>query len=219
MKLFITALLILLPLFGYAKSSSEIDFPKHTSLNGAWNYYVQQQPESTNYYYSFKDSKETMTLPANWYKAGLNHAGIVWFNRTFSMDDLSNASHHFLEFHGVDYLCDVWVNDHYVGAHKGYFQTFDFDMTPYLQSGENSVTVRVNSPLENYPEHYSLHKTLLRGIFSHHDTRPGGAWSAEGQDKNSGGIWNDILIRWGGGPQTPDRVLACVKRGLAHEPT
>ena len=194
MKIFITLLLTLLPLFTHASSSS-MSYPKSTSLNGVWSYYIQQQPEAVNYYYDFKGSEASMNLPANWYKAGINHGGIVWFNRTFSMSDLPDASHHFLEFHGVDYLCDVWVNDTFVGSHKGYFQTFDFDITPYLNGGKNTITVRVNSPLENYPEHYSLHKTLLRGIFSHHDTRPGGAWSAEGQDKNSGGIWNDIFIK------------------------
>lgn len=191
MKKFIRLLLILLPLLIHAN----VHFPKSTSLNGIWNYYVQEQPESAHYYYNFKGEEKSMMLPANWYKAGINHGGIIWFNRTFSMSNLPDASHHFLEFHGVDYLCDVWVNDTFVGSHKGYFQKFDFDITPYLNSGKNTITVRVNSPLENYPEHYSLHKTLLRGIFSHHDTRPGGAWSAEGQDQNSGGIWNDILIK------------------------
>jgi len=191
MKKFIRLLLILLPLLIHAN----VRFPKSTSLNGIWNYYVQEQPESAHYYYNFKGEEKSMTLPANWYKAGINHGGIVWFNRTFSMSNLPDASHHFLEFHGVDYLCDVWVNDTFVGSHKGYFQKFDFDITPYLNKGKNKITVRVNSPLENYPEHYSLHKTLLRGIFSHHDTRPGGAWSAEGQDQNSGGIWNDVLIK------------------------
>ena len=191
MKKFITLLLTLLPLL----VNANVSFPQSTALNGSWQYHLQQQPEAVNYYYDFKGEEKQMRLPANWYKAGINHGGIVWFNRTFSMNELPKASHHFLEFHGVDYLCDVWVNDTFVGSHKGYFQTFDFDITPYLNNNENKITVRVNSPLENYPEHYSLHKTLLRGIFSHHDTRPGGAWSAEGQDKNSGGIWNDIFIK------------------------
>lgn len=189
MKKFIILLLPLLPLLVYAY------FPQSTSLNGKWNYHVQQQPEGANYQYRFNGEESSMMLPTNWYKAGINHGGIVWFERTFSMSELPSSKHHFLEFHGVDYLCDIWMNDRYVGTHKGYFQTFDFDITSYLKRGENKITVKVNSPLENYPEHYSLHKTLLRGIFSHHDTRPGGAWSAEGQDKNSGGIWNDILIK------------------------
>jgi len=170
-------------------------FPKTTSLDGKWLYHTQQLTRSSHYVYQFKGNEPSMLLPSNWYKQGKNHAGIMWFQRRINLKDLPLASHHFLTFTGVDYLCDIWVNGQYVGSHEGYFQTFSFDITPYLHRGDNSIKVKVNSPLENYPEHYSLHKTLLRGIFSHHDTRPGGAWSAEGQDKNSGGIWNHISIQ------------------------
>lgn len=170
-------------------------FPKATSLEGLWHYHIEDEPQAKGYRYHFRGDEATMRLPANWYKAGINHAGVIWFERMIDTATLPNASHHFLEFHGVDYLCDVWVNDSYVGSHKGYFQTFDFDISKYLKRGQNRITVRVNSPLERYPENYSLHKTLLRGIFSHHDTRPGGAWLPEGQDKNSGGIWNSVFIK------------------------
>jgi len=189
MRLLLLLFLTLLPLFATGS------FPKATSLDGSWRYHIQEEPQAAGYHYTFKGNESTMTLPANWYKAGINHAGIIWFERVIDSAMLPKASHHFLEFHGVDYLCDIWVNDSYVGSHKGYFQTFDFDITKYLKKGQNRITVRVNSPLENYPENYSLHKTLLRGIFSHHDTRPGGAWLPEGQDKNSGGIWNSIFIK------------------------
>jgi len=168
-------------------------FPKTTSLDGDWSYYVQNLTRNTQY--KFDGTEPTIQLPKNWYKHGINHGGIVWFERSIKMNELPLASHHLLEFTGVDYLCEVWVNGQYVGEHEGYFQTFSFDISSYLKQGTNTIKVKVNSPLENYPEHYSLHKTLFRGIFSHHDTRPGGAWSAEGQDKNSGGIWNHISIK------------------------
>ncbi|MCH9739347.1 MAG: glycoside hydrolase family 2 [Epsilonproteobacteria bacterium] len=170
-------------------------YPKSTPLDGTWHYHINHEPQAVNYQYNFQGNEPTMTLPNNWYKEGVNHAGVMWFERTFKSVDLPKAKRHFIEFKGVDYLCDIWVNEHYIGSHKGYFQTFDFDITPYLKSGTNTIKVKVDSPLENYPEHYSLHKTLLRGIFAHHDTRPGGAWSAEGQDKNSGGIWNSVTIK------------------------
>jgi len=170
-------------------------FPKGFSLDGRWKYHVEQMPQAQNYVYDFKGEEPQMVLPNNWYNQGINHAGVMWFERTFSMKDVALARKHFLHFDGVDYLCDVWINGQYAGSHQGYFQAFELDITPFLRKGVNSVKVRVNSPLENYPEHYSLHKTLLRGIFAHHDTRPGGAWSAEGQDRNSGGIWNHISIQ------------------------
>lgn len=171
-------------------------YPKKTSMDGEWRYHIQSLPQPSHYIYTFTGKEERMSLPKNWYKHEyINHAGVMWFERSFTMKDLPLAAKHFLEFTGVDYICEVWINDHYAGSHQGYFQTFDFDITPFLKRGKNFIKVKVNSPLENYPENYSLHKTLLRGIFSHHDTRPGGAWSAKGQDKNSGGIWNHIAIK------------------------
>jgi len=171
-------------------------YPKQTTMDGNWMYHIENLPQPQNYTYTFTGTEQQMSLPKNWYKhEEINHAGVIWFERSFNMQDLPLAPKHFLEFSGVDYLCDIWVNNQYVGAHQGYFQTFDFDISAYLKQGENKIKVKVSSPLENYPENYSLHKTLLRGIFSHHDTRPGGAWSAEGQDKNSGGIWNHIAIK------------------------
>jgi beta-mannosidase len=170
------------------------DYPKVISLDGVWSYHIQHQPYGQNYTYRFKGGEPQMRLPTNWYKAGINHAGVVWFERQFNSQSLPKGKHYFLTFKGVDYICDVWLNGEYIGSHKGYFQPFSFEITKFLKKGENHLTVRVNSPLENYPENYSLHKTLLRGIFSHHDTRPGGAWSPEGQDRNSGGIWNSVLI-------------------------
>ncbi len=169
-------------------------FPKKVSLDGKWLYHVEHLPHTLDYRYIFSGKESSMQLPNNWYKEGLNHAGIVWFEKSFNSKLLPRAKHHFINFEGVDYQCDIWVNSNYVGSHSGYFQEFKFDITPYLVKGINKIEVRVNSPLENYPEHYSLHKTLLRGIFSHHDTRAGGAWSAKGQDRNSGGIWNHISI-------------------------
>lgn len=169
-------------------------FSKDISLDGKWQYHIQNEPQSATYQYHFKENDLLMNIPNNWYKEGVNHAGVIWFQKSFELQE-SNLKNYFLEFKGVDYLCDIWLNNQYIGSHKGYFQKFDFKVTNVLQKGNNILKIKVNSPLENYPEHYSLNKTLLRGVFSHHDTRPGGAWSAEGQDKNSGGIWNSVSLK------------------------
>ncbi|CAA6809081.1 MAG: Beta-galactosidase (EC, partial [uncultured Sulfurovum sp.] len=133
-------------------------FPQTFSLAGEWQYHINHEPQAQGYRYSFSDDDPSMTLPNNWYKQGINHAGIIWFKKEISSKKLPKNSKHFLTFKGVDYLCDVWVNDHLVGSHKGYFQTFEFDISDYLLDGKNSIVVKVNSPLENYPENYSLHK-------------------------------------------------------------
>ncbi len=99
-----------------------------------------------------------------------------------------------LVFEGVDYEADVWLNGKPLGKHTGYFQPFSFVVNEFVQFGaENVLRVRVNSPNER-PEDWSLRKRLVKGIFGHHDTRPGGAWSVRGQDANTGGIWGNVYI-------------------------
>ncbi|HRU38829.1 MAG TPA: glycoside hydrolase family 2 TIM barrel-domain containing protein, partial [Candidatus Goldiibacteriota bacterium] len=53
--------------------------------------------------------------------------------------------------------------------------------------------VIVNSPKEG-KDAWPDRKRLIKGIFNHHDARPG-SWDREhGQDMNTGGIWNSVEI-------------------------
>lgn len=132
-------------------------------------------------------------VPGNWYTEGYDHHGYAWYRLNFNANTASDMISS-LHFGGVDYFADVWLNGQKLGLHEGYFQTFAFDVTPHLKAGQNTLLVRVNSPLEQ-PQDYSLHKRLIKGIFAHHDTRPGGAWSERGQEQNTGGIWGDVSLK------------------------
>jgi beta-mannosidase len=131
-------------------------------------------------------------VPGNWYQSGYQHSGIYWYRLMFDTPQQKDADQDVtLTFNGIDYFSDVWLNDHYLGHHEGYFQKFSYPVASLLRSsGTNELLVRVNSP----DEQDLLHKNLIKGIFSHHDTRPGGAWSHEGQDANSGGIWAPVSL-------------------------
>ncbi|SPW32475.1 Glycosyl hydrolases family 2, sugar binding domain [Edwardsiella tarda] len=99
-----------------------------------------------------------------------------------------------LIFNGVDYRADVWLNRRYLGAHQGYFQRFALDGSEALQR-HNRLLVRVDSPFEAPGTVWPLHKRLIKGVLNQHDTRPGGAWSPQGQDANSGGIWQPVRLK------------------------
>ncbi len=158
---------------------------------------------------------QRIQVPANWYTQGYDHHGIAWYRLQFNaVADPAMVSR--LHFGGVDYFADVWLNGQKLGAHEGYFQSFAFDVTPHLKTGQNTLLVRVNSPLEK-PQDFSLHKRLIKGIFAHHDTRPGGAWSERGQERNTGGIWGEVRLQQS--PQVqlvPQQVLVQPTQGLTH---
>ena len=174
---------------------------RQISLNGNWRYepqaHVVLKPQDV-----FAENTEDlppageMTLPVNWQLAGLdNFHGRVRFERTFDFAGLApDETSLWLVFKGVDYFAKVWLNDHLLGEHAGYFQPFSFEVTQAIRSGENKLVVDVTCPLEEPGTVWPDQKVMLKGVISHWDCRPG-SWDLEtGQDKNSGGIWNDVLL-------------------------
>ena len=142
----------------------------------------------------------TMRLPQNWYLAGLDHHGVVWFRRSFTYQPSlegfpQEGIYHTLRFEGVDYFADVYLNGVHLGRHEGYFEPFVFDVTGILRPGENLLAVRVDSPYETPGlDGWHMRKKLIKGVLNHHDCRPGGGWEAQGQSYNTGGIWNRVLL-------------------------
>ncbi|PKL92588.1 MAG: beta-galactosidase [Candidatus Goldiibacteriota bacterium HGW-Goldbacteria-1] len=152
---------------------------KQISLNGIWDFRAQGQ------YRKIK-------VPSNWYLQGCDFAGRAEYSRKFTLKKKSGKKYK-IAFKGVDYFADVYINGKFAGSHEGYFQHFNFDATAVLRSGSNEITLKVNSPKEP-EEKWPDEKYLIKGIFNHHDARPG-SWSKKyGQDKNTGGIWNDVYI-------------------------
>lgn len=177
--------------------------PYELPLNGKWKVWfadeqhelgVQPELPALNV-----KAGQPIAVPANWYKEGHDHAGAAFYQRSFVVPSRAQGKLARLHFAGVDYEAWVWVNGAPVGSHTGYFAPFSFDVTDHLFPGEtNEVTVMVNSPLEKERD-WSLRKRLIKGVLSHHDTRPGGAWSPRGQEKNTGGIWAGVKLRFTSG--------------------
>ena len=49
----------------------------------------------------------------------------------------------FLNFEAVESAMYLWVNGHAVGYSEDSFTRASFDITPYLQEGENTIAVQV----------------------------------------------------------------------------
>ena len=167
---------------------------QYIPLSGEWKF-KQGDLQTANLYEKKVDDSQwsTINVPANWYLEGRDISGIVWYKKHFTVPLSAKDKHLSLNFGGVDYTADVWLNGAYIGFHEGYFQPFVFDVTKHIDfDQDNTLTIKVNSPLEKPGKDWSLHKRLIKGIFSNHDTRPGGAWSNRAQEKNTGGIWSTV---------------------------
>lgn len=171
------------------------------TLNGLWDYIKDPNDEGDALEYfspAFKIKKlKKMQVPSNWEIAGLkNFCGTVWFIKDFSFDPSNQEKDILLQFKAVDYFAKVWLNGEYIGSHEGYFQPFEFDITNKIKKDfSNYLAVKVEAPFEPAGKNgWPYKKKLIKGIFSHHDVRPG-SWSIKyGQSHGTGGIWNDVSL-------------------------
>lgn len=185
--------LSLLMVGALAANAAPLTPPIAWSLAGEWQ--VHDASDAGFKGWRATDSRwQPLKVPANWYAAGKDHQGALWYQREFSLPPLTADQRVTLEFDGVDYFADVWLNGRKLRHHEGYFQRFSQDITAHLQR-YNRLAVRVDSPLEDVHSNWPLRKNLMKGILNQHDSRPGGAWSAQGQDANSGGIWAPVRLR------------------------
>jgi beta-mannosidase len=167
-------------------------------LSGTWKFRASNLAADNFSASNIDDGKWfDIKVPANWYLEGHDISGVAWYRKRFYIPETFNGKQVSLKFDGIDYKASIWLNGHYIGFHEGYFQPFVLNVTDAAVFGkENVLTVKVDSPLENAStdKDWSLHKRLIKGIFSHHDTRPDGAWSDRGQEHNTGGIWAAVNL-------------------------
>lgn len=176
-------------------SSVAQDSLTNFDLSGTWDFKAVELNTNPNYRDSEKvEEWQKVQVPSNWYLQGIDTYGKVWYQKKFTFPLKYKGKFTLLRFKGIDYAADIWLNGNYLGHHQGYFQPFDFDVSKNI-SHTNLLTVLVDSPIEDPSSAWSLKKKMIKGVFSHHDTRPGGAWSPKGQDKNTGGIWAPVYIK------------------------
>ena len=65
------------------------------------------------------------------------------YQRTFTLGQQWDNKQTIIKFDGVETYFEVYVNGHYVGFSKGSRLTAEFDISSYVQQGENLLSVRV----------------------------------------------------------------------------
>lgn len=176
------------PHYSY-QNSQKHELPSTISLNGEWYFF----PDPDKCPPQVDSPTHTIAVPSNWNTKGYDIETAI-YKRYFNLSKTLSNSFYTLEFQGIDYIAKISINGNLLSLHEGYFQSFNIDITPYVHFGRpNELRILVKSELDS-SENYSLNKTQIKGVFSHHDTRPGGAWSDKSQERNSGGIWNDVNL-------------------------
>jgi len=85
---------------------------------------------------------ENVTVP---HYDGPTGNAVRYYRTSFDLKKQSADHAVFLHFDGVDYIAEVFLNGSFLGTHEGFFSSFEFECTPYLHDGENTLVVTVRN--------------------------------------------------------------------------
>lgn len=137
-------------------SSDAFLFERKISFNEGWQFYLGDSLEMT----SAGNEWRTLTLPHDWsierdfspeHPAGVGGGalpgGMGWYRKTFVVEESDSTRLTAVTFDGVYQNSEVWINGNYLGNRPNGYIGFQYDLTPYLNYGneENEILVKVNN--------------------------------------------------------------------------
>ncbi|HEY3377326.1 MAG TPA: glycoside hydrolase family 2 TIM barrel-domain containing protein [Armatimonadota bacterium] len=161
------------PLAAYPDLPSALTCARMTSrnvqlLNGPWQFLLVDSPDATPGDFATEtydaSAWDTIPVPSNWQLLGYpdppiytniaypfdptppfvpEHNPTGCYRRTFTLDASWQGREVFLVLESVDSACYVWVNGQEVGYSTDSRLPAEFNITPYLHPGENTLAVKV----------------------------------------------------------------------------
>lgn len=129
-------------------------------------------------------------VPAHWQQLpGLEtHSGKVVYRCRFpNPPEVSRVSgeRRWLRINGAFYYRHTYLNGIDLGAHEGYFEPTEHDITTLLRA-QNTLIIELDCP----DEHNKIGKRMITGVFSH--------WDCFDPQANPGGIWLPVEMHYSG---------------------
>lgn len=152
MRKLMTITAILLWITAAFEAQAQAGFGKASLFNDDWLFVLEDVRDGASA--DCADSSwEKIGLPHDW--SVLQHAsptlasctgyypgGIAWYRKHFTIDDLSKK--YYIYFEGVYNRSEVYLNGQKLGYRPNGYVSFMYDLTPYLNEGENVLAVRVD---------------------------------------------------------------------------
>ena len=122
--------------------------PEWKNLNGLWQYAItdagKMQPDNFDGDILVPFAVESSLSSV---QKRVGEGKELWYQRTFDVPSSWKGKKVILHFGAVDWKADVWINDVKVGTHKGGYDAFSFDITPFItKSREQNLVVKVWDP-------------------------------------------------------------------------
>jgi beta-galactosidase/beta-glucuronidase len=157
---------------------------RFVSLNGAWDFEFDDANAGLDADWASGSQKFTRNITVPYcFESRLSGIGDtsfhpwIWYRRAFRVPEEWKGQRVVLHFGAVNYWAMVWVNGKFSGSHEGGETPFSFDVTPMLQPGENSLTVRAHFPPadRSIPRGKQYWEPKSKSIFY---TRTSGIWQS-----------------------------------------
>jgi Beta-galactosidase/beta-glucuronidase len=111
---------------------------------GNWELQGLGTPIYTNVTYPFKkDPPKVMSEPEKWFTSYKERNPVGSYITSFIVPDNWNDKLVFINFNGVQSAFYIWVNGQKVGYSENSMSPAEFDITKYIQKGENKLAVEV----------------------------------------------------------------------------
>ena len=126
------------------------------NFDANWKFHLGDVPDGEKI--DFTDQKwRSLDLPHDWsiegnfrpdnpsgHQGGLLPGGIGWYRKKFDINDPIERKY-FIVIDGAYKNSTVYINGHPLGTRPYGYATFQYDMTPYIQKGENVLAVKVDN--------------------------------------------------------------------------
>lgn len=162
---------------------------KKISLSGVWKIQDRKKVSSEVVRFEFDEKDmENIGVPSHYqtHPKFQYYPEEVVYRRKFLLDKKEQGKTVLLRFEGVFYSCNVFLNEKYLGEHRGYFAPFEFDITDIVDfDDENLLVMAVSCPEEKVV----YQKKMITGVFSRWDCKP--------PHIQPGGIWQEVNLAIG----------------------
>ncbi|NOU75196.1 DUF4981 domain-containing protein [Paenibacillus sp. LMG 31458] len=125
----------------FYKDSYDTSSWNEIKVPGEWQMQGYDFPIVTNITYPFWGNGNSNNVQPPVAPTEYNPVGS--YKRTFTVPDNWSDRKTFISFQGVETAFYVWVNGQKVGYSEDSYSPKDFNITPYLKSGENTLAVEV----------------------------------------------------------------------------
>ena len=79
--------------------------------------------------------------------SGINHlfepTEFLYYKRKFNIKKPAKPGYFLLNCEAIDQICWIYINNNFVGEHIGGYTKFKFDITEFVNDGENEIVIKV----------------------------------------------------------------------------